>query len=55
MLAAIGISFPKTANAVIPVEDIPLTAVAVTIARKEKMVSKHFLVPVFDASWHYDS
>lgn len=30
-------------------------AVAVTIARKEKMVSKHFLVPVFDASWHYDS
>jgi hypothetical protein len=32
MLAAIGISFPKTANAVIPVEDIPLTAVAVTIA-----------------------
>lgn len=30
-------------------------AVAVTMARKEKMTGKHFLVPVFDAAWHYDS
>jgi cysteine synthase len=29
-------------------------AVAWKIARKEKMSGKHFLVPVFDASWHYD-
>lgn len=30
-------------------------AVAVTLARKENMVGKHFLVPVFDAAWHYDN
>lgn len=29
-------------------------AVAVTLARKENMTGKHFLVPVFDAAWHYD-
>jgi cysteine synthase len=29
-------------------------AVAVTMARKEKMSGKHFLIPVFDAAWHYD-
>lgn len=30
-------------------------AVAVTYARKQKLEGKHFLVPVFDAAWHYDS
>lgn len=30
-------------------------AVAVDLARAEKMSGKHFLVPVFDAAWHYDS
>lgn len=29
-------------------------AVAVTVARKEETVGKHFLIPVFDAAWHYD-
>jgi hypothetical protein len=29
-------------------------AVAVTMARKEEMSGKHFLIPVFDAVWHYD-
>jgi hypothetical protein len=30
-------------------------ALAVTLAQKEKMIGKHFLVPVFDAAWHYDN
>lgn len=30
-------------------------AVAVTYARKHKLEAKHFLIPVFDAAWHYDS
>ncbi len=30
-------------------------ALAVTMAQKEKMTGKHFLIPVFDAAWHYDS
>ncbi len=30
-------------------------AVAVKLARKKGMSGKHFLVPVFDAAWHYDS
>lgn len=30
-------------------------AVAVAMARKQEMIGKHFLVPVFDAAWHYDS
>lgn len=29
-------------------------AVAVTIARKKGLSNKHFLIPVFDAAWHYD-
>lgn len=29
-------------------------AVAATYARKEKLIGKNFLIPVFDASWHYD-
>ena len=29
-------------------------AVAATLARKEQMSNKHFLIPVFDAAWHYD-
>lgn len=30
-------------------------AVAASLARREGMVGKHFLVPVFDAAWHYDT
>lgn len=30
-------------------------AVAVKMARMMEMSGKHFLVPVFDAAWHYDS
>ncbi len=30
-------------------------ALAVTLARKKEVSGKHFLVPIFDASWHYDS
>lgn len=30
-------------------------SVAVHLAREQKMEGKHFLVPVFDASWHYDA
>ncbi len=30
-------------------------ALAVTLARKKELIGKQFLVPVFDASWHYDS
>ncbi len=30
-------------------------AVAVKLARKKEMTGKHFLIPVFDAAWHYDS
>ncbi len=30
-------------------------AVAATYARKEEMTGKHFLIPVFDAAWHYDA
>ncbi len=30
-------------------------AVAVTMARKRGLSGKQFLVPVFDAAWHYDS
>lgn len=30
-------------------------AVAVKLARMTKMSDKHFLIPVFDAAWHYDS
>lgn len=30
-------------------------AVAVAMARKQGVSGKHFLVPVFDAAWHYDS
>lgn len=30
-------------------------AVALTHARRQELHNKHFLVPVFDASWHYDS
>ncbi len=30
-------------------------AVAVKLARMHKMSGKHFLIPVFDAAWHYDS
>lgn len=30
-------------------------AIAVKYAQKEKLTGKHFLIPVFDAAWHYDS
>ena len=30
-------------------------AVAVKIAEKQDLKGKHFLIPVFDAAWHYDS
>lgn len=30
-------------------------AIAVKIAQKENLQGMHFLIPVFDASWHYDN
>lgn len=30
-------------------------AIAVKIAEKQELKGKHFLIPVFDAAWHYDS